>query len=61
MSLPTNQKFINELAFRLCLHAGDSWVADDGAQDQWKSTVSDFILEANKVERWQRRPVKSVK
>jgi hypothetical protein len=55
MPIPTNKRFIRELAFRLCIQAGDSWVADDGAQDQWQSTALEFAKEANKVERWQRR------
>lgn len=53
MSLPLTPQFITELAFRLCMQAGDSWAFDDGAQDQWKATALEYAKEANKVERWQ--------
>ena len=55
MPIPTNNRFIRELAFRLCMQAGDSWSCDDGAQDQWQSTALEYAKEANKVEAWQKR------
>lgn len=51
MPIPTSKKFIEELAQRMCLEAGDSWIADDGAQDQWKSTALSYARHANQVER----------
>jgi hypothetical protein len=54
MPIPTSERFINELGYRLCIQAGYSWVSDDGAQDAWKCTALEYAIEANKVERWQR-------
>lgn len=53
--IPKNQRFIRELAYRLCMQAGDSWSCDSGAQCQWMATALQFATEGNKVIGWQRQ------
>lgn len=53
--VPTDKRFITELAFRMCMEAGDSWAYDDGAQDQWGSTALETVKNINKLLRWQKR------
>ena len=43
MRLPTDDVFVAALARAMCLHAGDSWIADDGAQDQYLSDAEEIV------------------
>jgi hypothetical protein len=43
----------------MCLQAGDSWVADDGAQDQYMSDALETIKAINAVLRRSPAPVEA--
>ncbi len=56
MKIPNDASFIRQVAHIMCLEAGDSWLVDDGAQDQWQHTTSEFIRIANDVLRERKDP-----
>ncbi len=57
--VPTNRAFLAEVGRIMCLQAGDSWVADDGAQDQYMSDALETIKAINAVLRRSPAPVEA--
>jgi hypothetical protein len=55
MPIPDDDR-IAEVARQVCLAHGDSWIADDGAQDQWTHTV-ELVIAALRLQGWTLVPV----